>query len=64
MKTWQYIYLIAVIICFLIGWFTLPILGVAFIWIFVITFELIDYLRELGRFEREVEEAGEEITES
>lgn len=63
MKAWQLIYLAAVAVGFLIGWFTAPILAVAFIWIFIIGMETIHYFKGLQRFEEEVEKAAEELEE-
>jgi cytochrome b subunit of formate dehydrogenase len=49
LQSWQIMYILGVIIGLLMGWRLHPWLGTAFIWVFIITFEVFIFLRRRGR---------------
>lgn len=57
MESWQVIYLVIVGAGFGVGWLTSPIVAVVFVWVAIVTAEIINYRSELREFERKSEES-------
>lgn len=57
MEKWQIFYLVLLTAGFIVGWKTIPILGVVFIWVIIIVSEIIRAIKEIREFEIETPES-------